>query len=104
MPSFVLANGDICKPLGWTVLPLHVGLVTPWIHRAYIMPFDMILGCDFFGATGTVFNFREGMQHVQIDTKGTRIPFTIQHEVTTFRGACSPLVTQEILLLEPRKR
>jgi len=107
MPSFVLANGDICKPLGWTVLPLHVGLVTPWVQRAYIMPegeFDMILGCDFFGATGTVFNFREGMQHVQIGTKGTRIPFTVKHEATTFRGACSPLVTQETLLLEPRKR
>ena len=103
----MLANGDIVKPMG--KLQLHLRFGTDRVkHRAWVMrggQFDLILGVDFFSKWDAAFRFTENNEHIKIhglQSKPT-VPFRIE-KVSTFRGAASPVVTRETLMLRPRCR
>ena len=106
-PSFMLANGDIVKPMGKLQLHLRFG-AEEIKHRAWVMrggQFDLILGVDFFSKWDATFHFTEGNEHIKIHglPRKPTIPFRV-NRVNTFRGAASPVVTKETLLLKPRCR
>ena len=106
-PSFMMANGDIVKPIGKIQLHLGFGPETTR-HPAWVMrggQFDLILGVDFFSKWDAAFHFTENNEHIKIHGLPLKptIPFKIE-KVNTFRGAASPLVTKEALLLKPRCR
>ena len=106
-PTFMLANGDLVKPAGRAQMTMHFGSEVIQ-HDAWIMrggDFDLILGVDFFSKYDAAFHFTEGNQRITLHSLPTKptVRFDIR-ESTTYRGAASPLVTQEAILLRPRTR
>ena len=106
-PTFMLANGDVCRPDGRVALCLKFGQEKVH-HFAWVMKggeFDLILGVDFFSRHNVSFKFTEGNQCVQLDGLDTKpvIPFAIRN-TTTFRGSSSPLILKDDLLLQPKRR
>ena len=106
-PTFVLANGDICRPEGSIPLPLRFGEETV-IQNAWVMDggdFDVILGIDFMRRSRALLRFSQESNYIQLEgISGTpTIRFDIRQQ-ETLRGGVSPLVTGGAMLLKPRTR
>ena len=103
----MLANGDVVQPIGRVMLHLQFGEHRVR-HSAWVMKggqFDLILGVDFFAHQEASFHFAAGKQHIRLDRlqPAPTVNFEIK-QAQTFRGAASPIVTEETVLLQPGKR
>ena len=107
-PTFVLADGTSVCPAARVCISVHFGTQVV-VHHAWLVEggeFDLILGVDFFVRTGAVMSFVAGAQAIELTKldECPTVPFQIETDRSTFRGAVSPLFAPATMVMKARTR